>query len=75
MKWKLFFEAYREPLVENLCVKDPCANIAKAVVGSCSPIGSHDFQCQCQHSHAWNDDANACISRTNGIFVAFIMEF
>ena len=67
---KVIFVVHREdPLTEvNLCIKDPCANIAKAVVGSCNLIGRSDFQCQCQHSHMWDDGANTCISRITGTF-------
>lgn len=44
----------------GICYKDPCQNIARAVVGSCQSIGDTDFTCRCQQNYAWNDDSNSC---------------
>ena len=44
---------------DNPCEKNPCQNIAKAVVNSCHAIGTADFECMCQNSK-WDDDTNSC---------------
>ena len=49
---------------ENICSKDPCQNIAKAIVGSCQMSGQNDFVCACQRAFSWNDDVNMCMSIT-----------
>ena len=46
---------------ESPCRKYPCANIAGAIVDSCSEVGGLDFKCECQGSFEWNDDTNACL--------------
>ncbi len=51
-----------EQQMSDVCSKDPCQNIARAVVGSCQPQGDANFVCRCQHHNKWDDDTNACIS-------------
>jgi hypothetical protein len=46
------------------CAKDPCMNIARAVVGSCQSLGRTDFTCGCQRSFIWQDDTNMCAADT-----------
>lgn len=46
----------------NICRKDPCENIARAVVGTCEPDGESDFKCQCQLISKWDDYSNSCIT-------------
>jgi hypothetical protein len=45
----------------SLCQKNPCQNIAAAIVNSCKDINRLDFECSCQPDHNWDDDTNACI--------------
>ena len=45
----------------KVCRKDPCLNIASAVVGTCEPDGDTDFTCQCQSGHQWDDETNSCL--------------
>ena len=45
----------------NACHKDPCRNIARAVVGSCNAVKDDDFECHCQLPFAWDDDSNSCM--------------
>jgi hypothetical protein len=42
------------------CRKDPCQNLAGAIVDSCIKVGASDFMCQCQAGFAWNDESNSC---------------
>jgi hypothetical protein len=42
------------------CKKDPCQNIAGALIGTCVSIGTVDFSCRCQLPFIWMDDTNSC---------------
>ena len=46
----------------DICYKDPCQNIARAVVGTCESDGNADFTCECQERYKWEDVTNSCIS-------------
>lgn len=43
-----------------MCSKDPCDNIARALVNTCNAVGDADFTCQCQSGYSWDDDSNSC---------------
>jgi hypothetical protein len=48
----------------SVCTKDPCQNIARALVGTCQPRSEADFSCDCQAGSLWDDDTNACFPGT-----------
>ena len=56
-----FFYSEIGKVVADICRKDPCENIARAVVGTCIADGEFDFSCQCQFRNKWNDDTNSCV--------------
>ena len=49
-----------EALDADPCVKDPCQNIAKTVIGTCKRLKSADFACDCQANFFWSNDTNSC---------------
>lgn len=51
-----------DDLTENddMCQKDPCQNIARAMINTCIPVGDSDFKCSCQAAFTWDDDSNSC---------------
>ena len=51
----------KELHVPDICQKDPCQNIARALVGTCSPLGDSDFVCLCQATNKWDDESNSCV--------------
>ena len=50
------------------CSKDPCTNLARAILGTCRPLGSADFICSCQHSSSWDDETNSCVGKSLSIW-------
>jgi hypothetical protein len=46
---------------DNPCDKNPCQNIARAMVDTCQPVGHSDFECRCQPPFTWDDDSNSCL--------------
>jgi hypothetical protein len=50
------------------CKKDPCQNLAGAVVQSCIPVGAGDFECHCQEGFKWVNDNNFCARLEGKVF-------
>ena len=46
---------------DDPCYKNPCKNIARAVVDSCMRLDNTDFVCKCQQHFIWDDDNNDCV--------------
>jgi hypothetical protein len=70
----LFVGSAQKRSMANPCQKNPCRNIARAIVNRCVKLSNDDFECRCQRHFHWDDETNACLDEGMlfQTYVAFI---